>query len=128
MTGEARKPLDWWRESAIVAVKSVHTLAFLIIQSCIVYLLYAGLRRRTDRSAAIAATVALGESAIYAGNGFRCPLTGLAERLGAEKGSVTDIFLPRWLAANVANIYTPMLVLALYLHGRNLRGGTPTRA
>jgi len=34
------------------------------------------------------------ESLIFAGNGFRCPLTRIAERLGAERGSVTDIYLP----------------------------------
>jgi hypothetical protein len=118
----------WWTRPALIAVKSFHSIAFFVIQSCIMYLLYSGFRRRSDRRAAIAAAVALGESVVYAGNGFRCPLTGLAEELGAEKGSVTDIFLPRWLAANIARIYVPMLVLALYLHGRNLAGRTRIHA
>src|SRR6185503_17575484 len=100
---------------AIFAIKLVHSLAFGVIQTAIVYLLYKGLRRQTDRNAAIAASIAIGESAIYAGNGFRCPLTDLAERLGSEHGAVTDIFLPRWLAANVARIYTPLLLLAIAL-------------
>jgi hypothetical protein len=105
---------------AIFAIKLVHSLAFGVIQTAIVYLLYKGLRRQTDRNAAVAASIAIGESAIYAGNGFRCPLTDLAERLGSEHGAVTDIFLPRWLASNVARIYTPLLVLAIALHSRNL--------
>lgn len=105
---------------AIFAIKLVHSLAFGVIQTAIVYLLYKGLRRQTDRNAAIAASIAIGESAVYAGNGFRCPLTDLAERLGSEHGAVTDIFLPKWLAANVARIYTPLLVLAIALHLRNL--------
>jgi len=103
-----------------VAIKSVHSAAFAVIQSCIVYMLYKGIRRETDRRVAVASAVALGECAIYAGNGFKCPLTGLAESLGSEHGAVTDIFLPKWLAANVARIYTPLLVLALGLHARNL--------
>jgi hypothetical protein len=111
---------------AIFAIKVVHSVAFGVIQTAIVYLLYKGVRRQTDRNAAIAASIAIGESAIYAGNGFRCPLTDLAERLGSEHGAVTDIFLPRWLAANVARIYTPLLVLAIALHIRNLR--KPTKA
>ena len=106
---------------ALLAIKAVHSIAFWIIQTCVVYLLYSGLRRRSDRRAALAGSIALVESAIYAGNGFRCPLTDLAEEMGAESGSVTDIFLPGWLARNVANIYTPMLVVALVLHARNLR-------
>ena len=108
------------RGELLFAVKAVHSLAFFVIQTAILFLLYKGLRRQTDRRAAIAAAVALGESAVYAANGFRCPLTGLAEQLGAERGSITDIFLPRWLAANVANIYTPLLVLALGLHAGNV--------
>jgi hypothetical protein len=90
-----------------------------VIQTAIMFLLYKGLRKQTDREAAIAAGIAVGESAIYAGNGFRCPLRTLAENFGDESGQVTDIFLPKWLADNVANIYTPMLVAALYLHARN---------
>lgn len=110
-----------WRPAAIFAIKAVHSVAFAIIQTCIVFLLYKGLRRQSDGKAAVAAAVAVGESALYAANGFRCPLTDLAERLGSDHGAVTDIFLPKWLAANVARIYTPMLVVAIALHLRNLR-------
>jgi hypothetical protein len=97
-------------------VKAFHSLAFWVIQLAIVYLLYKGWRRESDGRAAVAFAIAAGESAIYAGNGFRCPLTGLAEELGSEHGRVTDIFLPRWLASNVARIY----VAGMVLHGRNL--------
>ena len=92
------------RKSALFLVKAFHSFAFLTIQSAIVYLVFKGQRGQPDRKAALAATIATAETLIYVGNGFRCPLTGLAERLGAEHGAVTDIFLPRWLAANVANI------------------------
>jgi len=108
------------RPYALVAVKGFHSFAFWVIQSAIFYLVYKGLRGQTDKSAAVAFSIAAGESIIYAGNGFRCPLTKLAEDLGAESGSVTDIFLPKWLAANIANIYAPLFALALVLHGRNL--------
>ncbi len=71
--------------------------------------------------AGIAAAVVAGESLVFAGNGFRCPLTEVAERYGAEKGSVTDIYLPKWFAHNLPAIHTPLLVLMAYLHARNLR-------
>lgn len=119
------------RAVALFGVKAFHSVAFFIIQSAILYLLYSGLHGRSDRRAAIAAGIALGESAIYAGNGFRCPLTGVAERLGAESGAITDIFLPKWLARNIANIYVPLLLTAIGLHIRNLRRrrlqGSPTK-
>ena len=103
-----------------VLVKAFHTVAFAVIQSCILYLLWSGVRRRTDRRAAWATAIAAAETAVYVGNGFRCPLTGLAERLGADKGRVTDIFLPGWLADNIANIYCPLFTVGLVLHARNL--------
>jgi hypothetical protein len=108
------------RRAALVAVKLFHSCAFLVIQSAILYLLYKGIKRESDARAGIAAGIAAGESVIYAANGFRCPLTGLAERLGAEHGSVTDIFLPTWLASNVARIYVPLLAAGLSLRAWNV--------
>jgi hypothetical protein len=104
-----------------IGVKAVHSVAFWILQSAVLYLVYKAVRGESDPKAAAAAVLVGSECVIYAGNGFRCPLTGLAEDLGAESGSVTDIFLPDWLARNIANIYAPLYVVALILHGRNLR-------
>jgi hypothetical protein len=108
-------------EAALRAVKAVHTLAWFSIEACMVYVLYAGFARRSDRRAGLAAAVVAGESLIFAGNGFRCPLTAVAQRLGAERGSVTDIYLPRWFAHNLPAIHVPLIALAGYLHVRNLR-------
>jgi hypothetical protein len=108
----------------LVGIKAIHTLAWFSIESCMIYLLYAGLRKRSDRRAAIAAAVVGGESLIFAANGFRCPLTTIAEQSGAERGSVTDIYLPRWFAHNLPAIHVPLLVLAAFLHVKNLRQRT----
>ncbi len=105
----------------LTLIKAAHTLAWLSIESCMAYVLYAGAARRTDRRAALAGTVVASESLIFAINGFRCPLTPLAERLGAADGSVTDIWLPRWFAHNLPAIHVPLLAAAAYLNGRNLR-------
>ena len=67
-----------------MAIKAVHTLAWLSIESCVVYLLITGLAGRTDKKVGLAATVVTAETLVFAGNGFRCPLTGLAKRYGAE--------------------------------------------
>ncbi len=85
------------------------------------YVLWAGFARRTDRRVAIAAGGVAGETLIFAANRFRCPLTELAEHVGAEHGAVTDIYLPRWFAHNLPAIHVPLILLAGYLHGRNLR-------
>jgi len=69
----------------------------------------------------IASGVVASEALIFAANGFRCPLAQVAERVGAERGSVTDLYLPRWLAHNLPAIHVPLILLAGHLHGRNLR-------
>jgi hypothetical protein len=87
----------------------------------VVYVLYAGLAGRTDKRVGVAGAIVAGETLVFAGNGCRCPLTQLAERYGAQSGSVTDIYLPKWFAHNMPAIHTPLLVLMAYLHTRNLR-------
>ena len=107
----------------LTGVKVVHTAIWAAVESCVVYLVIAGWRGRTDRRAALAAGVVGAETAIFLGNGARCPLTGLAEDLGASRGSVTDIFLPRRLARDLPAIHVPLLLAAAYLHLRNLDRG-----
>ena len=69
----------------------------------------------------MAAGVVAGESLIFVGNRCRCPLTQLAERLGAEQASVTDTYLPDWFARNMPAIHVPLIALAAALHARNVR-------
>lgn len=108
-------------DAVLRAIKATHTLAWFSIEACMIYVLYAGFAGRSDRRAGIAAGVVAAEALIYAGSGFRCPLTQVAERLGAEHGSVTDIYLPQWFARNLPAIHVPLIGLAGYLHARNLR-------
>lgn len=107
--------------AAIVAIKVVHTIAWLSIEACLLYMLYTGIVRRSDRRAGIAAAVVACESLIFAANGFRCPLTDLAESLGATNGAVVDIYLPAWFADTLPLTHGPLFVLAALLHARNLR-------
>jgi hypothetical protein len=103
------------------AVKSFHTFAWLTIEACMVYVLYAGFRGRTDRKVGLAAGVVTAETLVFAANGFHCPLTAVAKDLGDATGSVTDIYLPTWFARNLPAIHVPLIVLAVFLHGRNFR-------
>lgn len=109
------------RRVALTTIQLIHTAIWCSIESCMAYVLWAGFAGRTDRRVAVAAGVVAGETLIFAANRFRCPLTELAERVGAEHGAVTDIYLPAWFARNLPAIHVPLIVLAGYLHGRNLR-------
>jgi len=114
--------------SVVTAIKVFHTLVWLSIESCVVYVLYEGFAGRTGRRAGVAGAVVAGEVLVFAANGFRCPLTNLAERCGADSGSVTDLYLPRWFAHNMPAIHVPVLILTAYLHARNIRQQRRTRA
>ena len=107
--------------AALRAVKVVHTVAWASIEACVGYLLWSGATGRSDRRAAVAAAVVTGECLVFAADGFRCPLTQLAEDAGAPRGSVTDIYLPRWFARSLPAIHLPVLVLIVWLHRRALR-------
>jgi hypothetical protein len=112
----------------LALLRGVHTAAWFSIESCVAYLLWTGATGRSDRRAGAAAVVVAGECLVFAADGFRCPLTGMAERAGATSGSVTDIYLPNWFAKNLPAIHVPLLVLIGWLHGRTLRRRRVLRA
>ena len=104
----------------LASIRVVHTAVWLSIESCVGYLLWSGATGRSDRRAAAAMAVVTGECLVFAANGFRCPLTRLAEAGGAASGSVTDIYLPGWFARNLPAVHVPLLALIGWLHGRTL--------
>jgi hypothetical protein len=97
----------------LTIVKAAHSAIFLTIAAAIGHIFIAGLRGRPTRLTGLALAVALGESAIFAVNGFRCPLTEVVRDLTGESVRVTDIFLPRWFADRIPLIFTPPLVIGL---------------
>jgi polyferredoxin len=62
------------------------------------------------------------ESVVLAVSGWVCPLTLLAEREGAERGSVADLFLPKWFADRIFPICGSLFVIALVLIGIRMVG------
>jgi len=110
----------------LALIRSVHTAAWFSIESCVGYLLWSGATGRSDRRAGVAAAVVAGECLVFAADGFRCPMTGLAEAAGAVSGSVTDLYLPAWFARNLPVVHLPLLVLIGWLHARTLRRRIPS--
>jgi hypothetical protein len=108
---------------ALVVVKTLHTIVWAFVEAAMLYLLASGAAGRSDRRAGVAAAMVGAESLVFLANGARCPLTALAETLGAEDGSVTDIYLPGWLARSLPVLHVPLIVMAGWLHWRNVRDG-----
>ena len=82
-------------------IKLVHTIIFWILSLCVAYTLFSGLAGHTTTWTWIAASLIVVEGVVLAASGWTCPLTALAERAGAVRGSVADLFLPKWLADRI---------------------------
>jgi len=106
------------RAAALAVIKALHTMVFASVGGAIGLFVWDGLRQRPGRRAAIALGVVLAESVVYASNNQVCPLTPLAEELGADRGSVADIFLPDWFARRIPLLGSTAVLLGLVLNLR----------
>lgn len=104
--------------AGVVIVKTVHTVVFLVELASILWLVVSGLFGRRDRTVAVAAGLVSMEAAVFVANRGVCPLTPLTERLGAESGSVSDIFLPDRIARTIPIWSTALIAVAVLLHVR----------
>ena len=99
----------------IFHIKLLHTVIFWILSSCVLYALFSGLADRVTPWTWVAVVLLLVESVVLVASRWTCPLTILAERQGAVRGEVADIFLPRWLADRIFPICGTLYGVALVL-------------
>ena len=78
-------------------IKLVHSLLFFLIGISTIYVFVTAVLDQINNLTWWAFAIAVIELLALLLNGWRCPLTDLAEQQGAEVGSVADLFLPRWL-------------------------------
>jgi hypothetical protein len=100
-----------WRTLAIVALKALHTFIYFFESLCVFAVLYGAIRNRIHKWTVAAIVVIVLEGVVLFFNQMQCPLRIWTERLGAARGSVTDLFLPRWLADRIFQIYTPLFLI-----------------
>ena len=105
----------------LTAIRAFHSAIFLVELGAIGWLLVTGLTGRRDRSVVIAAGLVAVEGGIFVANDGVCPLTPLAERHGASRGGVSDIFLPEMVARTIPYWSSALIALATVLHIRGLR-------
>lgn len=99
----------------IFQIKLVHTVVFWILSLCVLYALFSGVAGRITTWTWVAVGLLFLESFVLMISGWTCPLTILAERQGAARGSVTDLFLPKWLADRIFPICGTAYGVALVL-------------
>jgi hypothetical protein len=106
---------------ALASIRAVHSLVFLVELTSICWLVVTGATGRRDRSVALAAGLVAAEASVWIANDRVCPLTPIAERMGASRGSVSDIYLPDVAARTLPIWSSALLVLAAVLHVRSAR-------
>ena len=121
--GSGNGPMD----VRLVAIRTVHSIIFLTELGSILWLVVSGMVGRRDRSVGVAAVLVAVESAVFVANAGTCPLTPLAERYGASRGSVSDIWLPDPVARTIPYWTIPLVMLGAALHVRGAVAGRRAR-
>jgi len=99
----------------VLHVKLVHTAIFVVLSACVLQVLASGLAGQISVWTWCAVGAIVVEGVVLLANGGKCPLTAVAERLGAADGSVSDIFLPKWLADRIFPICGTMFLIGCAL-------------
>jgi len=99
----------------IFQIKVVHTVIFWVLSFCVVYVLFSGAADRVTSWTYVAILLLLVESIVLVAFRWTCPLTLLAERQGAVRGEVADIFLPKWFADRIFPICGTLFGIAVIL-------------
>ena len=100
------------------AVRLIHTIAWVLLASCVVAIPGLALSRHFGLALGLSAVV-LAEVGVLALNQWRCPLTAIAARYTDDRRANFDIYLPEWLARNNKVIFGALYVVGLlFLLGR----------
>lgn len=97
----------------LTLVRGVHTAVYLVMASSVFAVFFAGLFGVRGQWLFAALGLVGIEVTIFIGSGMKCPLTAVAERLGAKPGA--DTFLPERLTRYTFKFFGPLIVVGLVL-------------
>lgn len=100
---------------SVLQIKVIHTIIFWVLSGCVLHTLWSGISGTIDAWTWVAVGLLLLECVVLACFRGTCPLTILAERQGAVRGAVTDLFLPRWFADRIFPICGTAYVIGVAL-------------
>jgi hypothetical protein len=95
----------------VFVIKLVHSVVYFFMVACMAYMFYCAVARRYDWTLLAAIAGIAIEGLVLILNKGTCPFTPLAERYGAERGSVTDLFLPDWCARHTFRVSTVIVII-----------------
>jgi len=98
---------------ALSLIRALHTAIYLVMVAAIAIIWHAALTGRFGPALWIALALLTVESAVFLGNGRRCPLTALAVRYGAEQGYAFDTCLPERATRYTFRVFGTLMLLGL---------------
>lgn len=103
------------RAQTLALVRFFHTAIYVVMAVSVFVLLYAGITGSSGWWLWTSLTLLAVESAVFLGNGLKCPLTALAVQYGAEKGYAFDTFLPERATRYTFRFFGTLMVIGLAL-------------
>lgn len=103
------------KSCALLLVRWIHTIIYLVMVAAIGVLLHAGITGHAGLWLWISLALLAVESIVFFGNRMRCPLTALAVRYGADKGHAFDTLLPERVTRYTFRFFGTLTVLGLIL-------------
>lgn len=98
-----------------IYIETFHTVVFILLSGLLVALLYEVIFDSITILTWLAVAAFVIEGLILLANGWKCPLTTYAEQQGSTHAQVTDMFLPKWFADRVFQIYGSLFAIAILL-------------
>ncbi len=105
--------LTWRTWSGLAITRAIHTVIYAVMASATFVVLYAGVTGMAGAWLWAALGLVGVESAVFLGNGFRCPLTAVAVHFGADEGA--DTCLPERFTRYTFRVFGPLIVVGVAL-------------
>jgi hypothetical protein len=103
------------RAANLALIRALHTAIYLVMAASVLAIFFAGATGAMGTWLWVALVLAAGESAVFFGNGMKCPLTAVAVRYGASTGHVFDTFLPERATRYTFRVFGTLLVVGVAL-------------
>jgi hypothetical protein len=103
------------RAGALAAVRAAHTAVYLVMAAATFFVLYAALAGVHGQWLWISLGLLTVESAVFLGNGLKCPLSAVAVRYGAGEGPLFDTFLPERITRHTFQVFGPLILVGVLL-------------
>jgi hypothetical protein len=99
----------------LVLIKTIHTLVWIFFNAVIFYLLYAVVVNQIDKWVWICLVLILLEAFVLIVFRNICPITLVARHYSQSDKANFDIYLPNWLARYNKQIYSAIVLIAIFI-------------